>query len=928
MTRYSPLTLLVNSVGSPLLVSIAFLVFAAVPALLYTTYTLNYHDQNTRIEEDANLITQDISTRIAEVKTVMASLTGLHYASSASGSQEMNLFAEQLREQVDFITGIGRYEYVTHNDREAFEDRMGEQGLFNFKISDINIHGASEERPESSSYYPISMLEPLKPGNARLLGADLAAVASLGRKLDTVTANNKPLLATFPDRWPSGGELVLFAPVYRGMAAPSSPASRMLQSAGGFWISIDAEALLAGINQSINAFDVTARIHTAEITTMLYGQLGTELEPTYLKSLYLRKVVDAEWNTGDSSLKFTFQQDVGFSKNALVYFFSALFSILAVTALFTIYIVARRTAIQQRINSQDALLKERAKAEKTLNTVQDAIIALDSDMRVVHINPAAARQFKLPPADAVGLILDNYVKFRQVSDIYSAFNVELALENMGENAVDEFDVTPFDMNDPDFVLRLTLTNSITEDGRVTGHVLVLRDISHERQLAKKLAYQANHDALTGCTNRHYFENALSDLIEGLPESDKNHALCYLDLDQFKVINDTCGHVAGDQLLTDLTENIRLLIHDGDILSRLGGDEFGLLFLNVTEEEVKERSQRVYDFFQNYVFNYENKAFAVRASIGVVHIDQSCNNMKDVLASADMACYAAKDSGRNSLYVYSKTDDTIAERSAELGWLPRLRKAIERDEFKLVVQAVASVEGLQNNNDYAVEHYEFLLRLQNEDGSISTPWQFIQAAERYDLMTEIDRWVIENAFKTVAALGDGPGSNCSFSINLSGQSAADPTLKSFIDEKMKLYNVDPAMIWFELTETAAISQFSVAVDLINSIKSLGSLVALDDFGSGLSSFGYLKNLPVDILKIDGQFVKEIAKNPIDREMVRAIHQVGMSMGIKTVAEFVEDQDIVDVLSEIGVHYAQGYHIGKPIPIEEAVALLPNEFQKAA
>lgn len=895
---------------------------------MYTTYTLNYHDQNTRIEEDANLITQDISTRIAEVETVMTSLTGLHYASSATGSQEMSLFAEQLREQVDFITGIGRYEYVTHKGREAFEERMGEQGLFNFKISDINIKGLSEERPESSSYYPISMLEPLNPGNARLLGADLTVVDGLGHKLDKISADNKHLLATFPESWPSGGDIVLFAPVYRGMAAPASPESRRAQSAGGFWISIDTEALLTEINQSINAFDVTARLHTAEKKAMLYGRLGKEIEPTYLKSLYLRKVVDAEWNTGDSSMNFTFQQDVGFSKNALVYFFTALFGILAVTALFTIYIVARQTAIQQRINSQDALLKERAKAEKTLNTVQDAIIALDSDMRVVHINPAAARQFKFSRAEAVGLILDNYVKFRQVTESYSAFNVELALENMGENAVEEFDVTPFDLNDPDFVLRLTLTSSVTSDGRITGHVLVLRDISHERQLAKKLAYQANHDALTGCTNRHYFENTLNELIEGLPESDKIHALCYLDLDQFKVINDTCGHVAGDQLLTDLTENIKLIIHEGDVLSRLGGDEFGLLFINVTEEEVKERSQRVYDVFQNYVFNYENKAFAVRASIGVVHIDQSCNNMKDVLASADMACYAAKDSGRNSLYVYSKTDDTIAERSAELGWLPRLRKAIEQNEFNLVVQALASVEGLQKNHDYAVEHYEFLLRLQNDDGTVSTPWQFIQAAERYNLMTEIDRWVIENAFKTVAELGDGQGSNCSFSINLSGQSAADPTLKSFIEKKLKQYEVDPAMIWFELTETAAISQYSVAVDLINSIKSLGSLVALDDFGSGLSSFGYLKNLPVDILKIDGQFVKEIAKNPIDREMVKAIHQVGVSMGIKTVAEFVEDQDIVEVLSEIGIHYAQGYHIGKPIPIKEAIALLPVGVKKAA
>lgn len=927
MKYVSPAAMIRHSVGSPIAVAVVFLVIAAIPALLYTTYTVNYHTQNNRIKNDASQITHDISKKIDGLKTVMSSLIGLHYTSTDLSGSEFSLYSKELRTQTGFIESIGRYDYVTDSDRIVFEERMSETGLFKFKITDINQQGLPKPRTTQNSYYPISNLEPLEPENARLLGADLSVVASLRSKLNDITASNTSLLATLPAQWPTGGDMILFTPVYRGNAAPSMPAARMHQSAGGFWISINMNAFVAGLNPNVKRFDVIARIKDAELSTMVFGQLGIEPEPSYLTSIYMRKATKELWTVGNSSLTFNLQHDLGFKKTTLIYLFTALATILAVTSLFTVYILSRRSAIQDQQNAQAALFEVRERAEKTLNTVQDAIITLDSEMRVVHINPAAAILFNSSPAATLGRSMDNFMQFRLVGNAFAIFNIRQALENVYANSKEEFDVTPAN-EDSDFVLRLTITSSVNADNIVTGHVLVLRDISQERRLTKKLAYQANHDALTGCTNRHYFENILTRLVNILPGSDTCHALCYMDLDQFKVINDTCGHAAGDQLLIDLTSNLELIISENDVLSRLGGDEFGMLMKNVDEEEAKLRTQRIYDFFQNYVFQYDNRAFAIRASIGLVHIDESCNNLKDVLASADFACYAAKDSGRNSVYVYSKTDDAIAERTEELSWLPRLHKALENDEFRLVVQAVASVEELCNNGDNPIEHYEFLIRLKNADGTLSTPCQFIQAAERYDLMIDIDRWVIRNAFRIVAELKNGICQDCSFSINLSGQSAADGTLKDYIQENLEHYTVDPSKIWFEITETAAISNFSVAVDLINSIRSLGSLVALDDFGSGLSSFGYLKNLPVDILKIDGQFVKEIAKNPIDREMVKAIHQVGQAMDIKTVAEFVEDEDILQVLAEIGVEYAQGYHIGKPMPIAEAIELQQGGLKKAA
>lgn len=915
-----------NRLSSPQAICLVFLGLFAVPVVLYSSYTLNFHNENARIDESANTIIHDVGGRIAEIKTFMASLVGLHYSSSSLEDDELMIFSQEIRAQNNFISGVGRYEKINHAEREDFELRMSETGLFNFKITDIADTGSARARSTQQYYYPTSLLEPMEPGNLKLLGADLGAVDDLISLLDSITENNETLLSTFPDSWPTGGDLVLFRPVYLGKRAPSIAADRLLQSAGGFWISIDLEALLAGVNPKIRDFDLSIDIVADGTRQSLHAQHGAPEVATYLSSLYARSSHAEEWRSGTSSVVVKLQHDIGYTKETLGVTLITLIGLILVSSTYTMHIVGRRKALHDQLASRDAVFKEREKAETTLNSVQDAIITLDEDMRVVHINPAAVIQFNTKSSNAIGRPLSNIVQFQIVGEPFAIFNVERALENLALNSKGEFDVAPVGQDHSDFVLRLTLTSTYHVNGIASGHVLVLRDISHERRLTRKLAFQANHDSLTGCTNRHYFEQMLAGLIDELPFTQNTHTLCYMDLDQFKVVNDTCGHRAGDRLLTELTENLRMLIGDDDVLSRLGGDEFGLLMVNVTPTQAMERSQRIFDFFQNYVFHHDEKAFAVRASIGIVHIDEACVSMMDIMAAADIACYAAKDSGRNTMYVYSKTDDAMAERSVELNWLPRLQNALQNDEFRLHVQAMASVQELPGND--AIHHFEFLLRLANPDGSESTPWQFIQAAERYDLMRDIDKWVIRNALQKVSQLKGGPAQHCSFSINLSGQSAADPGLKHYIREQIAHFQVDPSLIWFELTETAAISHFSVAVDLITDIRALGSKVALDDFGSGLSSFGYLKNLPVDIIKIDGQFVREIARNKIDREMVKAIYQVGQSMGIQTVAEFVESQDIVDVLTDIGIHYAQGYHIGKPCPVEDAVALLPEVLHRAA
>lgn len=912
---------------SPQVMCAAFLVCLAIPTLLYTSYTLNYNQQTERIEQSAKTVSQHIGMRVGEMRTLMAALVSLHHKSSNElDNTELLLFSEQFLERSDYITSIGRYDYLDHSERKTFETHMSENGLFDFKLTELDRLGRLRPRAKASHYYPISLLDPMVPETLKLIGSDLAADPEFLELLDGISVRNESLVASLPDAWPLGGDLVLLRPVYLGTLVPSLMDSRLEQSDGGFWVTINIEKLLSGMVANQDEFDLRMEIQVGANQKILHQQEASNPLPLWFGFLHPKKTFTEEWPSFSSSLILTIQQEVGYTGASFAYTLISLTCLLAVSLLWTSHVIYKRRRGLERQRNKDALLEERAKAEKTLNSVQDAIITLDANLNISHINASAVIQFNAKPSKYIGCPLEKMLEFQLVDKPGKVFDIAAALANLGFNSKEEFDVAPFGHAHDDFILRLALTTSNNYDGIPNSHVLVLRDISHEKRLTTKLAYQANYDALTGCCNRYYFEQTLTALLEELPFNDKTHTLCYMDLDQFKVINDTCGHQAGDRLLIELTENMRLAIRDRDVLTRLGGDEFGLLMIDVDLEQAQALCDRIYAFYQNYVFHHEDKAFAVRASIGVVHIDQSCGTLMDVMASADIAVYAAKDSGRNSMIVFSKDDDTMTERSVELSWLPRLQNALQRDEFRLHAQAVALVKQLDTNSAHS--HFEFLLRLANADGTESTPWQFIQAAERYDLMREIDKWVIRNALRIMSELKGGPGGDCTFSINLSGQSAADPTLKHFIREQIEHYQINPGQIWFELTETAAIAHFSIAVDLINSIRSLGAKVALDDFGSGLSSFGYLKNLPVDIIKIDGQFVKEIAKNPIDREMVRAMHQVGRSMGIETVAEFVENQDILDELANIGIDYAQGYHIGKPLPISEAIDQLTKGSSKAA
>jgi len=453
-------------------------------------------------------------------------------------------------------------------------------------------------------------------------------------------------------------------------------------------------------------------------------------------------------------------------------------------------------------------------------------------------------------------------------------------------------------------------NPVREAGRVSGAVVVFRNIAEARALARKMDYLATHDTLTGLVNRREFEQRLERAVAAAEEAAAEHVLCYLDLDQFKVVNDSCGHAAGDELLRQLTALLQGRVRKGDTLARLGGDEFGVLLEHCRLADALPLAEALRTTVEAFRFVWDGRAFCVGTSIGVVAIDHAATSAAAVLSAADTACYAAKDGGRNRVHVYEAHDEETIRRRGEMQWVSRIREAIENGHFSLGFQPIHALDA----GEAGCRHIELLLRMVEADGGETLPGAFIPAAERFCLMPGIDRWVIRAAFDWLRRNeAHGRGLETCF-INISGQSLGQAAFLGYIREQLAASGVPPEMICFEITETAAVANLAQAVHFMRALKAQGCRFALDDFGSGMSSFGYLKNLPVDFLKIDGTFIRGMVDDPVDRTMVQAINQVGQAMGIRTIAEFVESEAILEQVRGIGIDFAQGHALARPAPLD--------------
>lgn len=558
---------------------------------------------------------------------------------------------------------------------------------------------------------------------------------------------------------------------------------------------------------------------------------------------------------------------------------------------------------------KQALAREKERAQITLQSIGDGIISTDAHGIVQFINPVAEQLTKWQSDEAKG---------KQLHEIFRVFN---AITNAKVDGIIQRCITEKRhivsagqsilvnrANEP-VAIEDSVAPIMDADNEVVGTIIVFRDVSDKRELSQQLLRQASHDALTGVINRRGFDQELVNLIENSRHEGLLHALLYIDLDQFKVINDTCGHDAGDHLLISVTELFQDQLPHQSTLARLGGDEFGILLHNHTVHEANVFAEQLLSRIKEFRFEWQGINFQVGASIGLASIHRQVGNASLVLSAADMACYVAKDLGRNRVHIFNPSDRELVRRQGEMEWVAKLTAAYKENRFTLYCQAIIPI-GV-NTSVKERKHYELLVRLRDTGGRLVSPNSFIPAAERYNFMPTIDRWVIHRAFSQFRWFNS---ENC-YSINLSGTSLNSDTLVAYIKEEMDKSSLSPEQVCFEVTETAAIANLDAAATMIKELKKLGFKFALDDFGQGLSSYSYLNNLPVDYLKIDGEFVRNVKTDPVSFEIVSSVNKISHLLGMQTIAEYVENESILEVLREIGIDYAQGFQFGLPEPMQK-------------
>ena len=562
--------------------------------------------------------------------------------------------------------------------------------------------------------------------------------------------------------------------------------------------------------------------------------------------------------------------------------------------------VAGRSTMQQRLTESEL------RFETAFYNAAIGMYLVDKNRAIFQVNQAFTEMLGYA---------ENELDGKLIQDFSHADDVEIGVRQFHELAtgrIDHYQIEKRYLHKAGHLIWVLCHVSAVRDadGRYQHAITHIQDINEARQLSTELSYQATHDWLTDLVNRREFETRIEGALTTAQRDQREHAICYLDLDQFKVINDTCGHVAGDELLRQISNLLRSKVRSNDIIARLGGDEFGLLM-----EGCLVQAQRVAEslrsFIEDFQFVWNDIRFRIGVSIGVVPINGESSSVTEVLQQADTACYAAKDKGRNRVHLFLREDEELAKRRGEMRWVTEIQAALEANRFRLYIQPIVPVRLTESG----YEHYEVLIRMIDTNGDEIPPGAFLPAAERYGLAARIDRWVLSRLLEWLANNRTVAERVSMFSVNLSGLTLADELFLGYAINLLKESHVPSNKICFEITETAVISNLSQATRFISTLKDLGCLFALDDFGSGLSSFAYLKSLPVDYLKIDGMFVRDVHIDPINRALVKSINDVGKVMGKRTIAEFVENNDVLEVLAELNVDYGQGYGIGKPFPLDE-------------
>ncbi|WP_019594045.1 EAL domain-containing protein [Thioalkalivibrio sp. ALM2T] len=574
------------------------------------------------------------------------------------------------------------------------------------------------------------------------------------------------------------------------------------------------------------------------------------------------------------------------------------------TALLIGIVVA--VAVLRRSRDTEAdLFREKERAQVTLHAIGDAVITVDTDGRIDYLNPVAEHLTGWTHADAHRERLDRV--FRTVREDDGQPLPHPLTESLPDGTACSLNQGAIlvSRNGHEYAIEEVSAPIRDRAGAIMGAALVFRDVSQAREMARDLSWAATHDNLTSLANRLEFERRLRQLVTTARNDGREHALLYMDLDQFKLVNDTCGHGAGDELLCQLTSHMQAQLRESDTLARLGGDEFGVLLESCPLERAEKIAENLRRAIEQFRFDWQGRLFRIGISIGVVPVSGHHSDPAQFMSEADAACYLAKERGRNRIHVSRPDDAALCRHQGQMDCLQRINQALQHGHLWLYGQHIEPV------SSSGPRHTEVLLRMVDPDGTIVPPNTFIPAAERYGLMGTIDRWVIDRVLQIVARSSRDQGH---FAINLSGQSLCERGMLDYIVERIESSGVAPNRLCFEITETAAIANLNQASRFISTLSAMGCCFSLDDFGTGMASFGYLKTLRVDYLKIDGSFVRDLNDDPVCRAMVESIHRIGQVMGIRTVAECVSHQDLLVPLREIGIDYAQGFGLHLPEPLE--------------
>ncbi|MEN8131192.1 MAG: EAL domain-containing protein [Pseudomonadota bacterium] len=886
------------ALGTCILITLVFLLITL----------LNIQEARKRFQQRASDVYFQTNQQFRDVEAALTSLAGLHHAKDSLNTTELISFTQELLDAYPQVDAVFYLPLISDSDVVEYQLSMEDSGYPGFNIQESSIHRTPAES-DKNNYLPIQFIEPLTPETAELQGVDLLTDDRLRPTLQHAFLNGGTIFSGTVELLRNKPRIYGFRAVYQGYFMPETREKRLNQTLGVFMVEIDPNHFFQNIVNCSPEMKTRIMLGTVEDRTnsdiLFSNQPAKDSGP--LNPILPTLEYTAQLSRTDQPLilelfsKIT-PNDLHPLKTASILLATA-FLMGAAIQMLRLKRIAR---IKER-KAQDMTFFQRARAEATLYSIGEAVITTDIHGMVEYMNPIAERLtgWSQEAANRKSLITLFKLVDEQSGRVFPN-PIDRCLANSQSYSEERALMVRTDGE----TLAVANTTALIRDrmGKIGGIVLIIRDIRLE-ELTQQMTFLANHDPLTHLANRRAFERSLKQAVESVKKEGNVHALCYIDLDHFKIINDSCGHLEGDRLLAQVTSRLKDHVRKSDLLARLGGDEFALLLNSCPLPKATEIAELIRKDIKGLKLHCEDKVFSISTSIGIAAIGSNVITVNEVLQAADNACYVAKEKGRNRIHLYHPDDQTLAKRRGEIRWIERIQDGLHESSFALFLQPMRALDQDQNKP----EIHEFLLRLPSDKNSFASPSPLIHSAERYNKMFDIDCWVIRHAFQTIHShLQRRPDqqANNIYSINISGQSLGHPDLIPYIRDESEQWGISPANICFEITETSMVANIDQALTLMNELRSIGYSMALDDFGTGLSSFSYLKKLPFDFLKIDGSFVKDISSDPVDRAMVDTINHIGQVLQMRTIAEWVEDSATLSILCDIGVDFAQGFFIEDP------------------